>query len=257
MSTDSWLRLNRLLPLPAGEVEAADEYAVPGGQGRHVRVNMVASVDGAATMSGRVGSLTGPADQRLLLLLRAMADVLVVGAGTLRAEGYGPMDVDPRLSHLRGEAGRSAAPRLVVPTRSLDLDLGGAAFTEALEPPLVVTTRRARLERLRTAESVAEVVVLGDDAVDLAAMLDLLAVREGHRILCEGGPTILAELLASDLLDELCLAVAPLVTCGPESRITAGPPLPGPLSLHLAQVAESEDFLFLRYTRRQPPRGSR
>ncbi|HSJ20547.1 MAG TPA: dihydrofolate reductase family protein, partial [Nocardioidaceae bacterium] len=130
MNPTSWLTVNRLLPEPIGEVAAADAYAVPDVP-RHVRVNMVSSIDGAATLDGRVRTLTGPADQRLLLLLRALADVLVVGAGTVRAEGYGPLRVDPALAPLRQAAEQSAAPRLVVPTRSLDLDLGGAAFTEA------------------------------------------------------------------------------------------------------------------------------
>jgi riboflavin biosynthesis pyrimidine reductase len=251
MSATSWLTVHRHLPEPAGEVDAADAYAVPDDR-RHVRVNMVSSVDGAATLDGRVGTLTGPADQRLLLLLRALADVLVVGAGTVRAEGYGPLDVDPALAPLRRAAGRSAAPRLVVPTRSLDLDLDSAAFVEAIEPPLVVTTRRAPSARVRAAEEVAEVVVLGEDTVDLAAMLDLLAERGAQSILSEGGPSVLAGLLAADLVDELCLAVAPVATCGGESRITHGPLLPAPLTLHLAQVAEREEFLFLRYTRRPP-----
>ena len=248
MNHTSWLTVNRLLPEPTGEVAAVDAYAVPDDR-RHVRVNMVSSIDGAATLDGRVGTLTGPADQRLLLLLRALADVLVVGAGTVRAEGYGPLRVDPALAPLRQAAEQSAAPRLVVPTRSLDLDLGGAAFTEAIEAPLVVTTRLAPTERVRAAEQVAEVVVLGDETVDLAAMLDQLAERGARRILSEGGPSVLAGLLAADLVDELCLAVAPVVTCGAESRITSGPLLPAPLPLHLAQVAEGEEFVFLRYTR--------
>jgi len=245
----SGLTLNRLRPGRSAEVDAASAYAYPDEPGRWLRVNMVSSVDGAATLDGRVGTLTGPADQRLLALLRALADVLIVGAGTIRAEGYGPLTVGEDLAPLREQPRQGAAPRLVVPTRSLDLDLDGAAFTEALEPPLVVTTRRASAERVRAAESVAEVVVLGDDAVDLVTMVDLLAERGAHRMLCEGGPGLLAGLLAQDLVDELCLAVAPVMTCGAESRITAGPALAPPRHLGLSQVAEREEFLFLRYVR--------
>ena len=249
MSTGSWLTLNRLLPLPAGETDAAEAYAHPAEEGPHLRVNMVSSIDGSATLAGRVGTLTGPADQRLLLLLRALADVLVVGAGTLRAEGYGPLNVDPALAELRAEAGQSPAPRLVVPTRSLSLDLGGPAFAEALEPPLVFTTAQAPEERVRAARAVAEVVVLGDTSVDLPACVEHLAGLGATRILCEGGPSLLAELLGDDLVDELCLAIAPVVTCGRESRITAGRPLAAPKAMQLAQVAEKEEFLFLRYAR--------
>jgi len=243
------LVLNRLLPTPCEETDAVGAYAYPAGTRPHLRVNMVSSVDGAATLGGRVGTLTGPADQRLLLLLRALADVLVVGAGTIRAEGYGPLTVGPDLVDLRTQHGQGPAPRLVVPSRSLDLDFGSAAFTEAVDPPLVVTARTARADRLHAAQAVAEVVVLGDSAVDLRAMVDLLVGRGAQRILCEGGPALLDGLFAADLVDELCLAVAPLVVSGAESRITAGPPLPAALPLHLAQVAERDEFLFLRYTR--------
>lgn len=246
----SSLTLTRLYPGPHELVDAAVAYAYPAEASRYLRVNMVSSVDGAATLDGRVGSLTGPADQQLLLLLRALADVLVVGAGTIRAEGYGPLTVGPDLAELRAGTGQSPAPRLVVPTRSLDLDLGSAAFTEALEPPLVVTTQLATSARLRAAETVAEVVVLGEETVDLTAMVGLLLVAGARRILCEGGPALLAGLFAEDLVDELCLAVAPVVVGGSESRITAGPALPAPLPLKPAHVAEAEEFLFLRYTRR-------
>lgn len=250
MNGTPWLTLQRLLPPPSSEVDAAEAYRHPVGALPHVRVNMVSSADGAATLDGRVGTLTGPADQRLLLLLRAMADVLVVGAGTLRAEGYGPLAVHPALTHLRATAGQSAAPRLVVPTRSLRLDLDGPAFTEALEPPLVVTTAQAPRERVAAAREVAEVVVLGEHTVDLHALLAQLARTGANRVLCEGGPHLLAELLSDDLVDELCLAIAPVLTCGPETRITAGPTLVAPRSLQLTQVAERDDFVFLRYGRR-------
>lgn len=245
--TGPWLVLDRLHPHPATGVDAAEAYAWSAQP--HLRVNMVSSVDGAAALQGRVGTLTGPADQRLLLLLRATADVLIVGAGTLRAEGYGPLTVDPALAGHRPAGRTSTAPRLVVPTRSLGLDLDGPAFTGALEPPLVVTTRLAPEERLHAAREVAEVVVLGDAVVDLAAMVALLHERGAVRILCEGGPSLLGELFHSGLVDEMCLAVAPVVTGGVETRVTAGAALTEPTALGLAGVCTREDFLFLRYAR--------
>lgn len=241
-----WLRLDRLRPQPAAVVDAAEEYAHAPGTNR---VNMVASVDGAATLEGRVGSLTGPADQRLLLLLRALADTLVVGAGTLRAEGYGPLTVDPALAPLRTAAGQAPAPRLVVPTRTLDLDPEGPAFAEALEPPLVLTTRQAPADRVTAMREVAEVVVLGEDDLDLAECLRLVSAVGRGRVLCEGGPTLLGRLVAQGLVDELCLAVAPVVAVGRESRIAAGDPLPVPLALRLTRVCTAEEFLFLSYER--------
>jgi riboflavin biosynthesis pyrimidine reductase len=160
--------------------------------------------------------------------------------------------VPEELRPLREQAAQAPAPRLVVPTRSLAVDLDSTAFTEALEPPLVVTTEQASADRVRAAEQVAEVVVLGEAEVDLVAMMGLLTDRGATRVLCEGGPSLLAALFADDLVDELCLALAPVVAAGSESRITAGLSLPSPLTLALAQVAERDDFLFLRYRR---PRG--
>lgn len=247
----STLELRRLLPGPATEVAAAEAYAYPSA-GRHVRVNMVSSIDGAATLGQRVGELTGPADQKLLWLLRALADVVVVGAGTLRAEGYGPLTVPDELRALREEREAGPAPRLVVPTSTLAVDLTSSAFTRADDPPLLVTTARAPEARRRRAEAVAEVVVLGEEAVDLPAMLTLLERRGASRILCEGGPALLAALFADDVVDELCLAVAPVVAAGPERRITAGAPLEPPRTLRLAQVAERDEFLFLRYLCERP-----
>lgn len=243
------LELNRLHPGTSTVVDAVSLYAVPAGDARHVRANMVAAVDGAATLDGRVGTLTGPVDQALLLTLRALADVLLVGAGTLRVEGYGPLTVEPGLRELRLAAGQSAAPRLAVLSRSIDVDLAGPAFTEAVEPPLLLTTEMADPQRVRAAARVAEVVVAGERTVDLARSVEALTERGLTRVLSEGGPHVLAGLFAEDLVDELCLAVAPVVTCGEGARITAGPPLAAPASLRLAHVAERDGFLFLRYAR--------
>lgn len=243
---EGWLTLDRLLPASVSEVSAVDSYAWP--DRPWLRANMVASIDGAATLDGRVGTLTGPADQRLLLLLRATADALVVGAGTLRTEGYGPLTVDPALAALRVASGQSEAPRLVVVTRSLAVDLDGAAFTEALEPPLLFAPTAAPAERVAAARAVAEVVQLGDAEVDLAGMVAHLNARGYHRVLSEGGPSLLGRLADEGLLDELCLAVAPVLAGGGASGVTAGRSLRGPRAMILEQVTERDGYLFLRYT---------
>lgn len=242
--------LRRLHPEPADAVEAADAYALATEGERHLRVNMVASADGAAAVDGRVGVLSGSADQQLLNLLRALCDVLLVGAGTVRAEGYGPIDLPAQWQRRRIEGGQPPAPRLAVLTRSIDVDLAAPVFTEATQRPLLITTELAPADRRRAADAVAEVVVAGERRVALPLALDELSRRGLTRMLSEGGPHVLAEMLAEDLVDELCLAVAPVVTCGEELRITAGPALPSPMRLGLAHVLEKDEFLFLRYTRR-------
>jgi riboflavin biosynthesis pyrimidine reductase len=242
--------MQRLLPAPGGEVDTLDAYALPPVDGPHLRVNMVSSVDGAAAVEGRVGVLSGTVDHTLLHELRSLSDVLLVGAGTVRAEGYGPLRLTEEQRRRRTEAGLQEVPRLAVLTRSMNLDLAAPVFAQATARPLVVTTEQAPAERRAAAEEVADVVVAGEHAVDLTRALHALADRGLPRVLSEGGPQVLAEMFAADLVDELCLAVAPLVTLGTELRITAGPALAEARRLRLGHVLASEDeFLFLRYTR--------
>jgi riboflavin biosynthesis pyrimidine reductase len=239
--------MRRLFPTPAADVDPRDAYAVPAGP--HLRVNMVASVDGAAAVAGRVGALSGRADDAVLHVLRALADVILVGAGTIRAEGYGPALVPPDEQCRRAAAGDPPMPRLAIVTRSLDLDLAAPLFTAAAVRPLIVTTTSAPAGRHAAASEVADVITAGAERVDMPAALDALADRGLPRVLSEGGPHLLAELYAADRVDELCLTVSPRVTCGHELRITAGLPLPQPAGLHLAHVLEEDEFLFLRYMR--------
>jgi riboflavin biosynthesis pyrimidine reductase len=243
------LTLKQIHPTLGREVLVAEAYARPDGTGRHVSVNMVSSIDGAATLEGRVGTLTGPADQELLHLLRSLCDVLLVGAATIRAEGYGPIRTVPELAEHRRALGQAPAPRLAVVTRTLDLDLGSRAFTAALERPILLTTERAAPDRVAAARAVADVLVVGEQSVDLAAALDLLVSQGLSRILSEGGPRVLSELFRADLVDELCLAISPVVVAGAEPRITSGPSLPAVHPMELGAVYERDGFLFTRWLR--------
>ena len=241
--------MRRLLPDPTDQVDTLEAYALPQDGAAHLRVNMVSSLDGAAAVEGRVGILSGKADGTLLHELRSLCDVLLVGAGTVRAEGYGPLELSGDQQRRRRDAGQDAVPRLAVLTRSLDLDLAAPVFTRATARPLVITTQRAPATRRDQASGVADVVVGGRDDVDLTVALAALAERGLPRMLSEGGPHVLAAMFAADLVDELCLAVAPVVTAGTELRITAGPALDPPRAMRLAHVLERDEFLFLRYTR--------
>lgn len=243
------LMLNRLRPGPLEQVEAWAAYAYPTTGETYLRANMVSSVDGAAALEGKVGALTGPADQQLLLLLRSLSDVLIVGAGTVRAEGYGPAKALPEFHAARREAGQLAAPRLAVLSRTIDVDLGSRAFTEAIERPIILTTELAHAEQVRAAREVAEVIVVGEERVDVRRASTALAEQGLRRMLTEGGPSLLADLYAHDLVDELCLAISPLIACGHFTRVTSGPPLPSPYPVRLEAVLERDGFLFLRYTR--------
>ncbi|MER7208384.1 dihydrofolate reductase family protein [Streptosporangium sp. NPDC000239] len=232
-------------PAASDEVDLARLYAYP--RERCVRLNMVASADGAAWLDGLSGGLSGRGDRRIFGVLRGQADVVLAGATTVRAEGYGPARPRESWRHLR--AGRPAAPPVAVLTRLLDLDLESPLFTEA-EPyarTIVVTCEAAPARRRAETAEVAEVIVAGGDRIDLAAALAELASRGLGRVLCEGGPKVNAQLAEADLVDELCLTVSPMLTGGPAARILNG--LPASVRLDLAHVLEEDGFLFTRYVR--------
>ncbi|WP_394769467.1 pyrimidine reductase family protein [Lacisediminihabitans sp.] len=242
-------RIDRLLPLPAAEVSDEDLLEAFGATPeRWLRVNFVSSVDGAATAGGLSGGLSGAADKRVFELLRRLSDVVLVGAGTVRAEGYGPMLVSTESADWRTERGRPAHPVFAIVTGALDLDPASRIFTAAPVRPIVVTTERPTAERRARFESVADVVVAGERTVDVVAMVSELADRGLGRVLNEGGPSLFGALLAADRVDELCLTVSPLLVAGDSGRIARGP-LEAARDLSLAQVLHSEGALLLRYLR--------
>jgi riboflavin biosynthesis pyrimidine reductase len=214
--------------------------------GRHVRVNMIASVDGGTSQDGTSGSLGGPADRVVFGLLRAYTDIVLVGAGTMRAEQYGPAELDEPTKRARIERGQTPVPPIAVVTRSANLDWQSPFFTAAEVRPIVLTVEASR-DRHQRASTVADVVIAGTQEVDLTRGLDEL-VRRGYRnVLVEGGPSINAELAALDEIDELCLTISPVVLGGMSSRILLGDAVPSGRTLELVSVVTSDGFLFLRY----------
>ncbi|MDR7280936.1 pyrimidine reductase family protein [Catenuloplanes atrovinosus] len=214
-----------------------------------LRVNFVASADGAATLDGRSGGLGNANDQHILGLLRRLADVLVVGAGTLRAEGYGPLVLGGTAVAWRRDHGMPDHPRLaVVSARLHGLGPEHPSFAGAPVRPLVVTVGAAPEDRRRALADVADVLICGDDELDAAALPEMLAARGLPGVLCEGGPTLFGALVAADRVDELCLTLSPWLAGAGASRIVAGPPaVPRPLTLR--HVLTDDELLFLRYAR--------
>lgn len=214
-----------------------------------LRANMIASADGAAVVDGGSRALGSDTDRQLLGLLRGLADVVVVGAGTIRAEGYGPLRPRPARREVRTETGLAPVPRLAIVTGSLDLDLTAPVFTEAEVSTLVVTHEAADPDRLRATGEVAEVVLAGRDRVDLGTAVDALVGRGLPRMLCEGGPGLLGGLAAADRVDDLCLTVAPVLAGGGAARVVRGTDLVPPARMTLAHALEDDGYLYLRYTR--------
>ena len=206
-------------------------------------LNMVSSADGRATIEGRTAALGSEADTLLLTELRAIADAVLVGTGTVRAEGYGRLVRNPERVARREAAGLAPTPALVLLSRSFDIPWGAPLF-EAADQPVVIYSG-AGGEPPEVAAPV-EVVPMEDPAPE-AVMADLRA-RGVRSLLCEGGPTLNSALLEAGVVDELFLTISPLLAGAPEApRIVEGMGLPEPAALRLAWVLRHGDELFLRY----------
>lgn len=217
-----------LFPNPEDDVDVAATYAgADRPRSPWVLVNMISTVDGATSVGGKSGGLGGPADKRVFAAIRSLADVILVGAGTVRAENYGP------------------DPRLAIVTASLDLDPDARVFTGAA-PPTVLTSADADPARRDALAAVANVVTVNEGRhVDLRAALSHLA----GVVVCEGGPSVNGQLVADDLVDELCLSISPLLAAGDSPRVAHGPGADQPRHMQLAHALEADGMLFVRYVR--------
>ncbi|MFR9722155.1 pyrimidine reductase family protein [Streptomyces sp. MS19] len=234
--------------------EIADAYAYPdehrAGDG-WLRADMVSSLDGAAHHGGRSKPLSSPADMRIFGVLRALADVVVVGAETVREEQYRPARRRAEFAERRRAAGQTSVPAIAVVSASLHLDFSLPLFTEPEVPTLVVTGARAPHAGLAAARTAGvEVVTAGDEAgVDPVRLKRELVTRGHTRLLTEGGPRLLGQLAAAGVVDELCLATSPRYTVGTAPRLMSGPEIADPREMLLTDLLEDGGFLFARYRR--------
>ncbi len=299
--------MRRLFPDAADLDDAAlvEAYRLPAG--RALRVNFIASLDGAVTVGGRSEGLGSPGDKRIFRILRALADAVLVGPGTSSAEGYRPITADSTVGRLRSSLGRPATAPIAVDGRSRALQSPGdervfhtlraladvvlvghgTAAAERYGPvgsesslarlrtrlggpptvPIAVVSRRGSLapgdrlavpgtllvtcaaadaaRRAALADVGVEVLVCGDDDVDLPRALEELARRGLEQVTCEGGPQLLRTALAAGIVDELDLTIAPALV-GDAARLLDGP-LPAVVRTALRQLLEEDDVLFARY----------
>ncbi|WP_110589038.1 pyrimidine reductase family protein [Microbacterium suaedae] len=243
-------RIDRLWPNPDADLD--DEallaaYAFPADQA-WLRMNFVSSLDGAATREELSAGLGDEADHRVFDLLRRPAHAVLVAAGTARAEGYGAMRLDDASARWRESQGLAPHPVFALVTRSLHVDPTSPVFADAPVRPVVYTVASAPSERRAALEPVADVVVTGDESVDLRALRDDLAARGCTRIHSEGGPSFFGACLTAGIVDELCLTLAPTLEGGDAARI-AGDTQSAPTSMRLASVLRARDELLLRYVR--------
>lgn len=232
---------------PEGPTHLSDVYAdllLPGDAvAPRVSLGMVTSVDGAVSIEGRSGQLGGAGDGAAFRALRSACDVVLVGAGTVRAEDYGPPSADPRRVERRRRLGLADRPVLAVVTRSGDLDPSARLFSDPSYRPLVLAPASAETGHLT---GVADVATVGADEVDLPEAVATAADRGGPRILCEGGPHLNGSLLDAGLVDEVFVTVAPSLVGGRAQRLTAGAREQA-VDLTLVSVLRVGDELLLRY----------
>ncbi|KAA1248553.1 pyrimidine reductase family protein [Mycobacterium simiae] len=235
------------------EDDLPDCYGYPAYvNGTWLRANFISSLDGAATVAGTSGGLASPGDRAVFLLLRALADVIVVGAGTVRVEGYSGAQLGVVERQRRQARGQSEVPQLAIVTRSGRLARDLTVFTRTEVPPLVLTAAAAADQARRLLTGLAEVVECsGDDPgeVDEAVLLARLADRGMRHILTEGGPMLLGSFIGRELLDELCLTIAPFVVGGLARRIVTGV---GTLQTRMRcghVLTDDSGYLYTRYVK--------
>jgi riboflavin biosynthesis pyrimidine reductase len=246
-----FMRLDAQAPLDVADLPKLYEYPADLAA-CWVRANMIASADGGATVEGRAGGLAGAGDRVLFKTLRELADVVLVGAGTVRAENYGGAQLSAAARQQRQARGQSEIPPIAVVTASGALDPGSRLFTFTETPPLVFTTTAsftATRDRLHGHADVLDASTSDPIMVDPAAVLAELARRGLYRVLCEGGPSLLGDYVDLDLLDELALTIAPKLVGGGSPRVVASSAALTSDLLTEHVVADAEGYLYLRYAR--------
>jgi riboflavin biosynthesis pyrimidine reductase len=240
--------MRQLFPEPGpvdGDADLESIFVLP--PGRRVRANFITSIDGAIELDGRSRSLSGPADLSAFMAMRATADAVLVGAGTVRVEHYGPVKLDEGTQQRRVARGQAPVPRLAIVSGAADLDPEAKVFSSAAKPILLTSAKGA--DARPDLGPVAEVTVCGEDVVDLGYALDHLSTLGLARVLCEGGPTLMSGLLAHHLVDELCLTISPVLAGAGHHALTTGHPMPEPAWFELLGLLEADGMLLTRYGR--------
>lgn len=228
--------------------ELFEAYALADRVTPRVRMNFVMSLDGAVTVEGRSGGLGDASDHLAMQVIRTLADIVLVGAGTVRAEGYGGMRVDEADAAWRRSRGLADQPRIAVVSSRLDLAPEHPFFARATERPILVTHGAAPAARRDALAEVCDVIECGHDAVDTGVMVRALAERGLPQVLCEGGPHLFGSLVEADLVDELCLSLSPTIVGGDAGRMVRGA---SELRrrMRLVHAIPAGDLLLLRYAR--------
>jgi riboflavin-specific deaminase-like protein len=245
------LLVRRLLPDPGPitveqQLDGYRPWEEPRAERPLVAVNFAVTVDGRATIDGRSGPIGSDTDTAMLAGLRTRFDAVMIGAGTMRAERYGPLPNSPERRQERERLGLSPDPLMVIVSGRLDLPWDATLFTDGGGEVVIFTASEA--DPPETATPVR--VIRHDKFVDIVEALRQLHAEFGiQALLCEGGPGLHNQLEGAGFVDDLFLTIAPKLAGGDAPRIIEGD-LPGVAELQLAWLLEEEGELFTRYRRR-------
>lgn len=232
------------LPDGAAVVDGLDFAALAPDDRPYLVLNMVTTADGRVTIGGRSGPIGNAADQDLFHALRTRADAVMVGAGTLRAENYGRLVRKPERREARTAAGLAPDPLAVIVSGRLDLPDDLPLLHEPEQEVLVATfsdrelAGDAQIEYMRFEHA---------EGVDMTALLGALRERGVRSVLCEGGPTLNAELLRAGGVDELFHCLAPKLAGEPDAPTMVSGVLHETVEMELVSLLESESHLFARF----------
>ncbi|WP_243727412.1 pyrimidine reductase family protein [Actinocrispum wychmicini] len=247
--------MHTLWPDPTA-AEATDQalesvYAYPENLDRPwVQVNFVTSLDGAVSVGGRSSGLSGPGDQRVFHIHRDICDVILVGAATALIERYRGLKRNEVRAERRARLGLAELPPVAVVTAKASITPDSLLVSDTIVPPIILTCESAPPDRRKAlADAGADVVVVGDEDVDLVAAMTELNRRGLRRVDCEGGPRLFGHMIVAELVDQLCLTLSPLLTACDAGRIVGGPTLTAPRGMKLHAVLRDGDFLMLTYRR--------
>ena len=242
-------QLRRLLPdagsLTADELVASLDLAAAAPESRpYVVMNMVATADGRASVAGRTAPISSVADRQMFHALRTRVDAVMVGAGTVRTERYGRLVRDPHRREQRVAAGLDANPLAIVVSGRLDLSNDLPLLADPDSRVVVITASEASIDGCA-----AQVEYLRSSPVDLPGALERLRAEHGVRsILCEGGPSLNAALLACGLVDELFLTTVAKLAGGTGAlTIIGSAPIDEPVDVSVRWLLECDGELFARY----------
>ena len=228
-------------------------YAYPDGLERcWVRANMLSSLDGAATDDGTSGGLAGLGDRAIFHRMRREADVVLVGASTVRIENYSGAQMSPAARLERQRRGQSEVPPIAVVTHHADFEHDAKLFTRSEVPPLILTCTETVDDASRRFTDTAEVIDASGkqpDRVDPVRVLEILDGRGLRRVLTEGGPSLLSLFIELDLLDELCVTIAPILVGGNARRIATGSGEAHTRMRRSHLLTDVEGYLYTRYVK--------